>query len=195
MKFLNGQQMEKFLKIPLLSTVILITVSGCSSLANSPSNTPRTAGAEWELKEGSVYDGDTFRVIHSQTGEELKIRMACIDAPEKKQPLGINSRDYLRSLLNQNPQKIILSVAEKDRYGRSVAEVYIQDPKNPQEEIPVNALMIKSGMAYFYRQYDSACKGNSPIYAQLEEQAKAERAGVWSGNHQKPWEYRKSKRD
>lgn len=191
MKFLNGQYMEKFLNFPLLSSVILITVSGCSSLANSPSN-PITAGAEWELKEGSVYDGDTFRVIHSQSGEELKIRMACIDAPEKKQPLGINSRDYLRSLLNQNPQKIILAIAEKDRYGRSVAEVYIQDPKNPEAEIPVNALMIKSGMAYFYRQYDSACKDNAEVYANLEKQAQQERVGVWSNpNSVKPWDYRK----
>jgi endonuclease YncB( thermonuclease family) len=51
--------------------------------------------------------------------------MACIDAPEKKQDLGIASRDYLRSLLNTNPEKLVVMKKDKDRYGRTVAEVFI----------------------------------------------------------------------
>lgn len=38
----------------------------------------------WEVKAGSVYDGDTFRVI--KDNKELKIRLCGIDAPEKRQP-------------------------------------------------------------------------------------------------------------
>ena len=33
----------------------------------------------WEVKAGSVYDGDTFRVI--KDNKELKIRLCGIDAP------------------------------------------------------------------------------------------------------------------
>ncbi len=50
----------------------------------------------WNLKEGSIYDGDTLRVVRGD--EEQKIRFCGIDAPERDQELGIESRDYLRSL-------------------------------------------------------------------------------------------------
>ena len=49
----------------------------------------------WSVKPGSIYDGDTLRVVKGN--QELRIRFCGIDAPEKKQPLGIESRDYLRS--------------------------------------------------------------------------------------------------
>lgn len=50
---------------------------------------------QWQVKPGSIHDGDTLRVVRGN--EELKIRLCGIDAPEIKQPLGIESRDYLRS--------------------------------------------------------------------------------------------------
>lgn len=50
---------------------------------------------QWQVKPGSIHDGDTLRVVRGN--EELKIRLCGIDAPELKQPLGIESRDYLRS--------------------------------------------------------------------------------------------------
>ena len=48
----------------------------------------------YQLKENSVYDGDTLRV--QRNGEELKIRLCGIDSPERDQKLGIESRDHLR---------------------------------------------------------------------------------------------------
>ncbi|WP_019503311.1 thermonuclease family protein [Pleurocapsa sp. PCC 7319] len=48
---------------------------------------------KWQVKPGSIYDGDTFRVVRGN--EELKIRFCGIDAPEKKMPLGVESRDHL----------------------------------------------------------------------------------------------------
>ena len=49
----------------------------------------------WQVKENSIYDGDTLRVKRGD--EELKIRFCGIDAPEKKMPMGIEYRDHLRS--------------------------------------------------------------------------------------------------
>ncbi len=49
-----------------------------------------------EVVESLIYDGDTFRVRCD--GRELKIRLCGIDAPEVKQSLGIEARNYLRSL-------------------------------------------------------------------------------------------------
>ncbi|HEY9766991.1 MAG TPA: hypothetical protein V6C71_00610 [Coleofasciculaceae cyanobacterium] len=51
---------------------------------------------QWQVKPGSIHDGDTLRVVRGN--EELKIRLCGINiTPEIKQPLGIESRDYLRS--------------------------------------------------------------------------------------------------
>jgi endonuclease YncB( thermonuclease family) len=171
--------------------LLCVIISGCSS-ANSENLSLSNKSDYAQLKEKSVYDGDTFRVI--KNGQEIKVRMACIDAPEKKQELGIASRDYLRSLLNKNPNKLIVVEKEKDRYGRTVAEVFIPTGKG-DEEVPVNGLMIKSGMAYYYSDYAKNCSDNSAVYAQLEKEAQRSRLGVWKNpNAMKPSEYRRKNR-
>ena len=60
----------------------------------------------WIIKPNSIYDGDTLRVING--AEELKVRFCGIDAPEKDQPLGIESRDHLRSLIDQGDGTVYL---------------------------------------------------------------------------------------
>ena len=81
-----------------------------------------------QVKPGSVHDGDTLRVVRGQ--EELKVRLCPlgypkgypkglapggasrfaygIDAPEIKQPLGIESRDYLRSVCPKGCYTLVL---------------------------------------------------------------------------------------
>jgi endonuclease YncB( thermonuclease family) len=83
---------------------------------------------------------------------------------------------------------------EKDRYGRTVAEVFIPTGKG-DEEIPINGMMIKSGMAYYYPEYSKNCEDNATIYANLEKQAQRSRVGVWKNpNSVKPSEFgRKNK--
>jgi endonuclease YncB( thermonuclease family) len=144
----------------------------------------------WQVKKGSVYDGDTFRAINQTTQEEIKVRLACIDAPEKKQDLGIASRDYLRSLLNKG-DSVILEKIDQDRYGRIVAIAFVPNGKG---EIAVNGEMVKAGMAYFYRQYAKNCP-QSEVYEAAERQARSKKVGVWSrAKSIKPWDYRKARR-
>lgn len=178
-----------------LLIAIAVLFSGCSKSAEAELSLSKNTipPQYWQLKEKSVYDGDTFRVV-SPIGDEVKIRLACIDAPEKKQQLGIASRDYLRSLLNTNPKKIIVQKRDIDRYGRVVAEIFVPTGKG-DEEIPVNAMMIKDGMAYFYADFAKSCGDNAERYAELEKEAQRSRVGVWKNpNSIKPWDYRKTKR-
>lgn len=65
-------------------------------LTNTEPKTQSNNNNQYYLVPDTIYDGDTFRVISPQN-EEIKIRLCGIDAPEKDQPLGIESRDYLRS--------------------------------------------------------------------------------------------------
>ncbi len=143
----------------------------------------------WQLREGSIYDGDTLRVVRGD--EELKIRFCGIDAPEKKQKLGIEARDHLRSLVDMGNGELLLVPIEKDRYGRTVAEVYVQDRKD--SAINLNMQMLRDGYAWLYGQYVDNCPTKNE-FVLAEELAREERLGVWNGSHQPPWEWRKANR-
>jgi endonuclease YncB( thermonuclease family) len=124
------------------------------------------------------------------TNEEIKIRMACIDAPEMKQAGGPESRDYLRSMLPDNAE-VVLMISDTDQYGRSVAEVYVPQP-NSREETAVNGEMVRAGHAHYYKRYNKACPDNADMYEVWEEAAIANRSGVWSsGNAERPWDFRR----
>jgi endonuclease YncB( thermonuclease family) len=169
--------------------ILTVIISGCSSVQSENLSLSKKS-QYYQLKEGSVYDGDTFRVI-DPNGQELKLRVACIDAPEKKQALGIESRDYLRSLLAKNPNKLIVVEKEREGYGRMVAEIFVPTGKG-DEEIPISGMMIKDGMAYYYAQYSKNCSDNAERYAQLEKEAQRSRVGVWKNpNAMKPSEFRR----
>ena len=142
----------------------------------------------YQLVPGSIYDGDTLRVTDGL--EELKLRLCGIDAPEKEQPLGLEARDHLRSLIDQGDGTVIVVPIEEDRYGRTVAELFI--PTTTGEEIHINSQMVLDGYAYHYERYSDSCPNQGAI-ALGEEQAGAENLGVWAGDHQRPWEYRQQK--
>ena len=143
----------------------------------------------WNLKPGSIYDGDTLRVIRGE--EELKIRFCGIDAPERDQELGIESRDYLRSLIGFGNGELLIVPIEKDRYGRTVAEVYVPDRKT--SAINLNLEMVRAGYAWHYAQYSDTCTMRDLLVA-AEGMAKNEGLGIWNGNPIPPWDYRKSKK-
>ncbi|MDJ0617070.1 MAG: thermonuclease family protein [Calothrix sp. MO_192.B10] len=146
---------------------------------------PKAPPIDWTVTK-PAYDGDTISV--SRNGEKLKVRFACIDAPELAQPLGKESRDYLRSLIDSSRGKVGLNVIKSDRYGRSVAEVWIDTPQRGKEL--VQSLMVVKGLAYAYEQYKDDCPTWEGVKA-AQDSAKQLRLGVWSGNYQEPWAYRR----
>ncbi|MEO1672778.1 MAG: thermonuclease family protein [Cyanobacteria bacterium J06631_2] len=143
---------------------------------------------QWRVKPGSIHDGDTLRVTRGN--EELKIRICGIDAPELKQPLGIESRDYLRSLIDQGDGTIHVLPIETDRYNRTVAELWIPIKPDYEGQIHLNTAMVEAGYAYHYQQYSGNCESAENL-GWAEKIARDNKLGVWNGNHQKPWDYRK----
>jgi endonuclease YncB( thermonuclease family) len=140
----------------------------------------------YKVVPGSVYDGDTLRV--SDGGQEIKVRLCGIDAPEKDQAQGIQSRDHLRSLIEQGSGHIILVATDTDQYGRTVAEAFI--PTGNDAEIHLNTQMVADGMAYVYPKYVSSCPNGSRMQV-AEEEARKQAVGVWANpTALKPWEYR-----
>ena len=128
----------------------------------------------------SIGDGDTISVL--ERGQKLKVRLACIDAPETAQsPYGMASRNQLKALLPLG-STVSLRVQAVDRYGRSVAEVTGKGI--------VNLAMVQSGQAFVYRQYLGSCDRGA--YLAAERQAQAQRLGVWAvpGGMTRPWDFR-----
>ena len=96
----------------------------------------------------SCYDGDTCT---SSTGE--KIRLACIDTPElrgkRAEPAPAKAaRDYLRELAVG--RKVTIRRITNDRYGRTVAELFVNG-SNVQQQL------VASGHASIYWHYADQC--------------------------------------
>ena len=64
-----------------------------------------------------VSDGDTFTLLTSDT-QQVKIRLAEIDAPESDQPYGNKSKQKLSELILGKDVRVIVQTT--DRYGRTV---------------------------------------------------------------------------
>jgi endonuclease YncB( thermonuclease family) len=118
----------------------------------------------YEGKVVGVSDGDTLTVLISE--RQIKVRLAEIDAPEKRQPFGERSKQSLSDLVYGKQVKV--NQQDLDRYGRVVGRVYTGN-------LDVNAEQIKRGMAWIYRQYNR----NRSLLA-VEQEAKSAKRGLWS---------------
>jgi endonuclease YncB( thermonuclease family) len=126
-----------------------------------------------------ISDGDTLTARCGTPGayEQLKVRLAEIDAPEKRQPFGQRSREHLSDLCFQKQAEI--RPASKDRYGRTVARVICAGQD-------ANAAQVRAGLAWAYTRYLT-----DPSIAQLERGARAAHRGLWSdAEPMPPWEWR-----
>ena len=133
-----------------------------------------------------VSDGDTLNVQKVENGkfvgEVMKIRMFGIDAPEKTQDYGIESKQALEKLVSGKTLEI--EEKNRDRYGRTVAVVYVNG-KNINEE------MVKNGNAWWYQEYD---KKDTKMQA-YQENAKKNKLGLFGKRgYVEPWNYRKEKK-
>ena len=133
-----------------------------------------------------VSDGDTLNVQKVENGkfvgEVMKIRMFGIDAPEKTQDYGIESKQALEKLVSGKTLEI--EEKNRDRYGRTIAVVYV----NGQN---VNEEMVKNGNAWWYQEYD---KKDTKMQA-YQENAKKNKLGLFGKRgYVEPWNYRKEKK-
>lgn len=109
-----------------------------------------------------VIDGDSLATVIE--GEEIKIRIHGIDAPEFDQPEGAEATRTLRGLIEGHEATI--KPVETDRYGRLVARIIREDG------IDIGATMVRAGQALADIRYSTA-------YVRHQRAAAAEGAGFW----------------
>lgn len=83
---------------------------------------------------------------------------------------------------------VTLKVQTKDRYGRTVAEVFTQNGAN------AGLTLVQQGHAFADRQYLKQC--DAWAYLDREKLAERYRLGVWrsSGGIERPWDWRVTRR-
>lgn len=128
----------------------------------------------------AIADGDTLTARCGDPGayEQVKVRLAEIDAPERKQAFGERSRQSLAQLCHQ--QQATIRAASKDRYGRSIARVACQGKDASSHQ-------VATGMAWFFVRY-----GRDQELRRLEDAARAAGLGLWADREPvAPWEWRR----
>ncbi len=124
-----------------------------------------------------VADGDTITVLDN-TNTQHRIRLQGIDAPERKQPFANASRKHLASLVAG--KGVTVKWAKRDRYRRIVGFVLVDGQD-------VNLAQVKAGMAWFYRYYQKELSAeNRKLYAQAEDEARANKKGLWQDKNPIP---------
>jgi micrococcal nuclease len=127
----------------------------------------------------AITDGDTLRALCDEH-QQIRVRLADIDAPERKQPFGTRSRQSLAEMCHRKNAEI--RIREKDRYGRAIARVKC-------DGTDANAEQVRRGMAWVYRRYS-----RDADLLVVEAEAKAARRGLWIDREPvPPWEWRRSK--
>ena len=154
-----------------LSSILFIAQLLCAS----------TFAEEISGKIVAVTDGDTL-VILVNGHDQIKVRLAEIDAPEKSQPFGQRSKQSLADLCFD--KDAVLQKTATDRYGRTVAKVTCAG-------VYANGEQIRVGLAWAYRKY---LRDQSLL--DLESDAREAKRGLWVDSEPvPPWEFRKAKRN
>lgn len=162
-------------------------LAGCSLLGGGPAPSPtdagginpsRPSGAEGPFPVTSVTDGDTIRV--NINGKSTRVRLIGIDTPEVTDPRkpvqcfgGEASRrahelmDGTQVWLEYDP-----SQSRRDRYGRTLAYVWLTD------SILVNETLVSEGFAHEYT-YEDQYKYRD-AFRGAEEAARTAERGLWN---------------
>lgn len=158
--------------IKIISAILIISLIGPNSLALAATKDSQS------YLVTSVSDGDTIKV--EIDGENVAIRLIGVDTPESVDPkkpvqcYAIEASDLTKkTLLDKN---VILesdkSQGDKDKYGRLLRYVFLQDGTNFDE------YLVSEGYAFEYT-YKKPYKYQKK-FKSAEKSAKSDSKGLWA---------------
>jgi endonuclease YncB( thermonuclease family) len=151
------------------------------------------SAAELHGKVIAVADGDSITVLDADKRQH-KVRIAAIDAPERRQAYGTRARQHLAELIFG--KDVIVAWDKRDRYGRILGRVLAMEcaAQTCAHTLDVGLAQIKAGYAWHYRRYANEQPARErQRYAAAEQAARAQRAGLWRDDDPSPpWEFRRA---
>jgi endonuclease YncB( thermonuclease family) len=127
-----------------------------------------------------LIDGDTVAIL-TPDNQQVRVRVNWIDAPELGQPFGHTAKQAMSGLVFG--KEVELSTRGKDRYGRTLALVFV-------DGVDAGLELIRLGMAWpYYKYLPEADQELRVAYLAAAERAKANRLGLWSDpDPMPPWQ-------
>lgn len=122
-----------------------------------------------------VTDGDTIHVRIEDRDE--RVRYIGVDTPETEhsprgpQPFGEEASEANRRLVEGQHVRLVLDVEERDRYGRLLAYVHLEDGTF------VNATLVREGYAKQLTVPPNV--RHAEEFRRLEREARQARRGLW----------------
>lgn len=119
-----------------------------------------------------VIDGDTILLAGNE-----KVRLIGVDTPETRdedrpvQYFGKEAYEFTRNLVEGKKVRLEYGMNRKDKYGRTLAYVYLEDGTF------LNAEIIKQGYGYLYRAFIFKYFDK---FWQYEKEAREKKIGLWS---------------
>lgn len=154
--------------------------------APTPTATAETASRTVSVRSLEAKDGDTI-VVYFQ-GKREQVRLTGIDCPEIKQEWGFKALDFTRAKTWGKDVRLEFDAQQRDRYGRLLAYVWLNDTTMLNEEL------VRQGLAMI------ATYPPNVTYVQrfkdAQQEAFREKKGFWQqgGLKQNPYNYRKERR-
>lgn len=168
-------------------------IVACALTASSLPDLGRAAPVQECLVVG-IADGDTLTARCGAPGQyqQTRVRLAGIDAPEKRQPYGQRARQTPAGLAFQRMAR--LECFDSDRYGRSICTVWAM--QDTGQQIDVGQAQIEQGMAWWYRAYANVQPAaQRRQYEAAELAARTSRVGLWRDPQPvPPWDWRRSEK-
>jgi len=140
---------------------------------------PAVFAADLSGRVISISNSDTITLLPFDT-QQVKIRLAEIDAPESGQPYGNKSKQVLSGLIFGKDVRVVVQTT--DRYGRTVGTPYVG-------ELDVCKEMVHVGAAWVYKQYVV----DKSLF-DVENEAREAKRGLWGlseAQRVQPWNWRR----
>lgn len=156
-----------------IATALILIAIGVSSEA-----------ATLRGKVVGITDGDTV-TLRTDT-ETYQVRVMGIDAPEKRQAFGSTSKKALSDCAFGKQVEVV--TRKKDFHGRLIGQVFA-------DHLDCGLRQVELGLAWHYKAYAKEQEpSDRESYARAEDQARAERLGLWSESAPTPpWDFRHPK--
>ncbi len=121
-----------------------------------------------------VVDGDTVVLTDGRS-----VRYLGIDTPEmssfdvRKREFAKKARERNKELVDKRTVRLEFDTERKDKYGRTLAHVYVDDKS-------VNAELLAEGLAETF--YGRTNHLHQAEYTRIEDEAKSRGLGIWAGS-------------